>query len=81
MIRDNIKSYQNRTGLLNSREADYMACLELRHREFEALLREDEAKWVADKESVKRQNKQNHCQFSEFLTKQKEDLDGYLSTV
>ena len=46
MIRDNIQSDKNESGLLTRKEGEYMKCLQLKHRELELVFRKDEAHWA-----------------------------------
>ena len=54
LIKDNIHSDQNLEGLLTRKEANYLGCLELKHRELEFLFRQDVASWAENVEVAKR---------------------------
>ena len=74
MIRDNIKSPQHLEGLLTRREAHYLGCLELNHRELENLFREDQAQWAENVEIAKRNSEQINQKLVAFIEKQRQDL-------
>ena len=45
LIKANLKTEQNPEGLLTNEEREYLACLEMQHRELEVLFAKDDAHW------------------------------------
>ena len=52
-FRANLLTDNNQDGLLVQSEQDYIACLEIKHRSLEELLRRDAAHWGLDLEKAK----------------------------
>ena len=46
-IQDNMYSEQHKDGFFTQEEAQYLACLELKQAQLEALFRKDKAHWEA----------------------------------
>ena len=66
-IRENILSEKNEDGLLTGKLDDYLRCLEMNYREFELLLREDDAKWVENLKIAKRDAREINEQLQALL--------------
>ena len=54
-IRENTLSKQNKDGILTCKEENYLKCLQINYREFEILLRTDEAIWNENLEIKKKE--------------------------
>ena len=68
-IRDNIQSDENKAVFLTQKEAEYMACLEMKHRDLEMLFRQDEAQWTDNLEVTNREAHNIKERIKELLAK------------
>ena len=59
-IQANTLSEHNPHGLLSGNQNDYLKCLEMKHRDFEQLLKKDEARWAENLQT--KREEANHAQ-------------------
>ena len=78
-IRENILSNENRDGLLTGKQEDYFQCLEMKYRDLEILLRQDEAKWAENLQNKKREANKVNNELEVFLAEQKTKLEALMN--
>lgn len=76
VIKSNINCKDNLDGVLSRREVQYMACLELKHRELEDLFQQDEHQLAENIENSKRQADEVKAEIEALMEKQRQDLQA-----
>ena len=78
VIKDNLRSEDNPTGLLTKKEADYLECFELKNRQLGELFEQDEAHWAENLEMIQRQANDIKDQIKALLEKQRLEFENMM---
>ena len=79
IIKENVQSDENLSGVLTREETLYLECIEIKHVQLENLMRQDEAHWAENLEIIKRQAQEIQDEIKTFLAQQQEQLQSMIN--
>ena len=79
LIKSNLHNKDNLAGVMMQEEAEYMACLEVKHRKLEELFRKDEHQLAENIELSKRQADEIKAEIEALMERQRQELQAVLN--
>ena len=79
LLTENMQSEGNPLGLLRGKQEQYLACLDVKKEELDALLKRDETHWSLNLEQARKRAGEANTQISALIARQQLELQALMN--